>query len=160
MGKLYCAYGSNLNLDQMEMRCPTAKKLGVGKVKGYELLFKGDMHNAFATIEQNTEAEVDVLLWEIKAADERRLDCYEGYPSFYIKEMIPVQLEDGSIAEAMVYIMNPQNELGLPSLRYFETILQGYMENGLEPNKLIQAISNTYVQIIEQNQEPIQKMEM
>lgn len=35
--KLYIAYGSNLNLNQMKYRCPTAKLLGVGVVKNYEL---------------------------------------------------------------------------------------------------------------------------
>ena len=30
--RLYIAYGSNLNLPQMEYRCPTAKVVGAGDV--------------------------------------------------------------------------------------------------------------------------------
>lgn len=32
--RLYVAYGSNLNLTQMAFRCPTAKVVGKGEVKG------------------------------------------------------------------------------------------------------------------------------
>ena len=34
--KLYLAYGSNLNLEQMANRCPTAKVVGNSKINGYE----------------------------------------------------------------------------------------------------------------------------
>lgn len=40
----YIAYGSNLNLRQMAMRCPTARLLGTGLVENYELQFKGMPH--------------------------------------------------------------------------------------------------------------------
>ena len=49
--RLYIAYGSNLNLPQMEYRCPTAKVVGAGEVQGYELLFRGGSRGAVATIE-------------------------------------------------------------------------------------------------------------
>ena len=41
MAKLYVAYGSNLNKEQMRYRCPTAKFVGTGIIEGYELQFKG-----------------------------------------------------------------------------------------------------------------------
>ncbi len=39
--KLYFAYGSNINLDQMEYRCPDAKVVGPVMLDNYELLFRG-----------------------------------------------------------------------------------------------------------------------
>ena len=36
--RLYVAYGSNLNLYQMKVRCPTAKLVGTGIVKDHELM--------------------------------------------------------------------------------------------------------------------------
>lgn len=149
-----------MNLEQMSHRCPSAKKIRVGKAEGYELLFKGTPKNAYATIEPREEATVDVLLWNIEDQDERNLDIYEGYPRLYTKEMIPVQLEDGSRTEAMAYIMNPKMLLGLPSMPYFRTILQGYLENGLDERNLIQAVGNTYVQMTEQEEAMAMKMEM
>ena len=46
MAKLYVAYGSNLNKEQMRYRCPTAKFVGTGIIEGYELQFKGALHSA------------------------------------------------------------------------------------------------------------------
>ena len=56
-GKLYIAYGSNLNLAQMKYRCPTAKFIGTGILENYELQFKGSLHNAHATIAQKLEGD-------------------------------------------------------------------------------------------------------
>ena len=49
--KLYVAYGSNLNLPQMLVRCPTAKVVGASEIKDYALVFRGGRYGAVATIE-------------------------------------------------------------------------------------------------------------
>lgn len=46
---LYIAYGSNLNLPQMALRCPTAEVVGKSELKDYELLFRGGRRGAVAT---------------------------------------------------------------------------------------------------------------
>ena len=38
--ELYFAYGSNLNLDQMAVRCPQAGVVGKAVLEGYELAFR------------------------------------------------------------------------------------------------------------------------
>ena len=50
--KYYLAYGSNLNIRQMQMRCPGAKPVGTMVLKGYELLFKGSKTGSYLTIEK------------------------------------------------------------------------------------------------------------
>ena len=42
-GKLYFAYGSNINLDQMAQRCPDAQVVGPVTLENYELLFRGNL---------------------------------------------------------------------------------------------------------------------
>lgn len=37
--KLYIAYGSNLNLEQMAHRCPTAQVVGASMLKNWRLMF-------------------------------------------------------------------------------------------------------------------------
>ena len=96
-GKLYIAYGSNLNLAQMKYRCPTAKFIGTGILENYELQFKGSLHNAHATIAQKPGAAVPVGVWEIQSADELRLDRYEGYPSYYFKQELDIRMGDRTI---------------------------------------------------------------
>ena len=85
--RLYIAYGSNLNLPQMEQRCPYAKVVGASEIKNYELLFRG-----VATVEPKEGATVPVLLWKIEPLDEAALDRYEGWPHLYRKEMMDVEL--------------------------------------------------------------------
>jgi hypothetical protein len=72
--KIYIAYGSNLNLPQMEHRCPTAKVLGTSEIKDYELLFRGSKTGSYATIEPCEGSSVPVLLWCVKPKDEIALD--------------------------------------------------------------------------------------
>lgn len=85
MKKYYLAYGSNLNVRQMALRCPTAKPVGSAVIKDYELLFKGSKTGAYLTIEPKSGAEVPVAVWSVELADEERLDVYEGFPAFYYK---------------------------------------------------------------------------
>ena len=84
--KLYVAYGSNLNLEQMARRCPKAKVVGIGNLKDYQLTFR-----RVATIEPEKGAITPVGVWEITTSDERALDIYEGYPSYYRKETVTVE---------------------------------------------------------------------
>ena len=88
MKKYYLAYGSNLNVRQMALRCPTAKTVGTALIKDYELLFKGSKTGAYLTIEPKSGAEVPVAVWSVEPADEKRLDVYEGFPAFYYKAEI------------------------------------------------------------------------
>jgi hypothetical protein len=134
--RLNVAYGSNLNVGQMAMRCPTAKIYGKGILKGYRLLFKGREENAYCTIEKKRGGKVPVLVWELQPEDEKALDFYEGYPKFYDKEDVKVKLEDGTIVEAMVYIMTDKVMdriyLNLPSRSYLETVKAGYHAAGFD----------------------------
>ena len=43
MEKLYVAYGSNLNIAQMALRCPTAHIYGTGLLNNWELIYRGSM---------------------------------------------------------------------------------------------------------------------
>ena len=61
--KLYIAYGSNLNLNQMKYRCPTAKLVGKGTIENYELQFKGMPNCSYATIAPCIGKSVPVALW-------------------------------------------------------------------------------------------------
>ena len=147
MAKLYVAYGSNLNKAQMRYRCPTAEFVGTGVIEGYELQFKGALHNAYATIAPKEGSNVPVGIWTIQRADEKRLDLYEGYHenghSFYDKEQISVKLADGSSITGMVYIMDPKMDFGNPSAGYYNTVHRGYEDCGLDTTVLDQAVSGS-----------------
>lgn len=134
--KLYIAYGSNLNLRQMSRRCPTAKPIGTGMLKDYQLTFRG-----VATIEKEIGAKTHVGVWEITPSDEMALDRYEGYPHLYRKEILSVTTKKGEV-EAMVYIMNAGQAM-MPNRSYYDTIEEGYMDVGLDPMHLHEALEDT-----------------
>jgi gamma-glutamylcyclotransferase (GGCT)/AIG2-like uncharacterized protein YtfP len=123
--KIYLAYGSNLNLEQMSHRCPYATVIGTAELENYRLLFRGRRSGAVATVEPYEGRSVPVLLWEITPRDEEALDIYEGFPTLYRKETVEVSL-DGRPVKAMVYIMNEKYPAGTPSAGYYDTILTGY----------------------------------
>ena len=129
--KLYIAYGSNLNKEQMARRCPTARYVGTGMVEGYELKFKGRPDGAYATIDPKKGGSVPVAIWEIQPYDEFRLHQYEGYPNHYFTRNIPVKIGNHEVT-GMVYIMNLRAQANLPSDQYYDTVEQGYKDCDLD----------------------------
>ena len=137
MGKLYGAYGSNLNFEQMAHRCPTARFLGVGTINGYELEFRGRSRGV-ATVTACEGVSVPVGIWMIEDPDEAALDVYEGFPRLYIKQDIPTDF-NGRIIPVMYYVMVDGLPLTLPSEVYFNTILDGYEDCKIDSEPLFQA---------------------
>jgi gamma-glutamylcyclotransferase (GGCT)/AIG2-like uncharacterized protein YtfP len=129
--RLYVAYGSNLNLEQMEYRCPTAKVVGASELRGYRLTFRGGRYGAVANVEPHVGGAVPVLVWAITPADEAALDRYEGFPTLYRKETVRFEL-DGKPVDAMVYVMNEGKPLGQPNPYYYSVIREGYAEAGFD----------------------------
>ena len=140
--QLYIAYGSNLNLPQMSRRCPTASIVGTSEVKDYELLFRGNENSAVATIEPLMGNSVPVLVWDVQERDELSLDRYEGFPNFYRKELLDIEL-NGEMVSAMVYVMNDGYGFGAPSDYYLNTIAEGYASAGFDTEVLDQAVEKS-----------------
>ena len=129
--RYYIAYGSNLNVRQMRMRCPHATILGTANLKDWELLFKGSRTGSYLTIEECENGTVPVVIWEVTAADEAALDRYEGFPTFYYKRDIRLQYKGirtgrRRTVTAFAYIMHEARPIGIPSNLYMRTCLEGY----------------------------------
>lgn len=142
--RYYLAYGSNTNIEQMRYRCPTARIIGTAEIKDYELLFKGSKTGAYLTIEPKQGSSVPVAVWDVTPEDEKRLDCYEGYPTFYYKKELTVTIKGiktGKLREreAFVYIMHEDRHLGVPSLMYMRVCVNGYEDFGLPTSVLEKA---------------------
>ena len=142
--RYYIAYGSNLNIRQMRMRCPSARVIGTAAIPDYELLFKGSQTGAYLTIEPKVGASVPVAVWSVTAEDEVALDRYEGFPSFYYKaEMkLPIKgIKSGTvrIRDCFVYIMHEERSIGVPSLAYVGVCLEGYISFGFDEHFLAEA---------------------
>ena len=145
MGKrFYAAYGSNLNLPQMRKRCPCATVVGTAVIEDYRLLFRGSKTGSYLTIEPREGGRVPVAGWEVTYADEHRLDQYEGYPTFYRKESMKLDVTlagSGRVRnmECFAYVMQDGRPLGKPSNIYFYTCSQGYQSFGFDMQFLYDA---------------------
>ena len=147
--RYYLAYGSNLNLTQMADRCPEAKRRGWGRIENYELLYKGSKTGSYLTIEPKEGAYVPVGVFSVTPSDEERLDRYEGYPRFYYKKEMKIRIFDEVLQKkrtvyAFIYIMHEDRKLGIPSIFYVQTCLEGYMDFNFDFDLLEKAEEKSY----------------
>lgn len=146
---LYVAYGSNMNLEQMAFRCPDSKVVGNGKLYGWDLVF-----NIHADIvKANKSKSVPVVVWEIADKDWITLDRYEGFPSYYVKEVVDVVLANGNKKKAIVYVMaDDRKGICPPTRTYFDCIQKGYVDNKIDVGYLYKALKYSIKNETEYNQ--------
>lgn len=143
--KYYLAYGSNLNLDEMQFRCPSATPIGTTILYNHHLVFKGSAEGySYLTIEKSEGSYVPLGIFSISIFDEKKLDIYEGYQELYHKNYITINI-NGRKIDALIYIMNKEFTYHLPSKRYIETCLEGYRNFGFNPNLIKEALINTKI---------------
>ncbi len=146
-GKLYFAYGSNINLEQMVYRCPDAQVVGPVALEGYELLFRG---SGVATIGPKEGSTVHGLLWRLTPDCERSLDRYEGYPHLYGKQPVTVRDAQGRELTVMAYVMSERYRApAVPPTSYYQGILEGYRQSGLPVEALKKAWANAVREVHE-----------
>ena len=116
---LYAAYGSNMDPEQMLLRCPHSPRQGTGWLEGWRLTFGGEdigWDGALATVVEAPGSRVFVVLYEMFETDEKELDNWDGVTlGYYRKAKVRVQTLDGDVL-AWLYVLNSY-EGGLPSAR-------------------------------------------
>ncbi len=129
---LYAAYGSNLDPDQMRLRCPHSPFSGTGWVEGWRLTFGGEdlgWEGALATLVEAPGSHVFVGLYDVTPADVQQLDSWEGADTgLYRKIRVRVETLDGARI-AWVYVLDSY-EGGLPSARYLGVLAQAAEKAG------------------------------
>lgn len=134
----YLAYGSNLNLEQMAKRCPTAKPVGIGLLEDSNQAFVRFPRRSPRGRKEQCRPFGSQWLDSIE-----RSDYYEGFPRFYRKEHVKVLVGEKLVC-AMVYVMNEdQRCYALPSLTYYAVVLKGYQDAGLNESSLRNACFST-----------------
>ena len=137
MKRYYIAYGSNLNVRQMQWRCPTARVIGTAELPDHRLLFKGSLSGSYLTVEPEIGSTVPVGVWEVSEQDELRLDRYEGYPAFYYKKELELPIKGirtgkVRVRPVFVYIMHEERPIGIPSNEYVRVCAEGYRDFGFD----------------------------
>ena len=140
----YMAYGSNMNLEQMERRCPSARISNPSWImlKNYRLVFK-----TFADIIPAPGMEVPVALWDIIRGNEDTLDRYEGFipeapRDGHYRKLYWGSKEEPKAHKFMAYVMN-DDRIAPPPEHYFLACLQGYEDFGIDPAPLYEALEHS-----------------
>jgi len=153
---LYFAYGSNLNPEQMRLRCPSHKVVGLGALRDHRLAFPLTSHDwggGVASLVPAHGSSAWGVVYELSDDDLASLDRYEGYQgpgdqhNLYDREPVFVDLtrpDDGSIprrVRACCYFARPSNPAP-PSRRYLDAVLAGARHHRL-PDEYVTAIATT-----------------
>ena len=131
---LYLAYGMNTNIDQMASRCPGSISIGRVDIPDYRLVFRG-----VADIEPCPGNVLQTVMWDITPDCELALDMLEGYPTFYTKKYLNVDI-NGKMYEAMIYQMvGDRLDYSHPGMYYQQMLEEGYQDHGLDLNQIYEA---------------------
>ena len=121
------AFGSNLCVRHMAMRCPRAKKFRAFTVGEAALVFRH-----VADVTDRADSVVPGGLWKITPQCEASLDVYEGVASgLYLKRYLEVKI-DGKYEDVLFYQMRESHGVMPPGDRYLATIVEGYRDFGLD----------------------------
>jgi gamma-glutamylcyclotransferase (GGCT)/AIG2-like uncharacterized protein YtfP len=123
----YFAYGSNMNWEQMQRRCPSAKFVCNAVLKNYR--FAIARHSRLrncgtANIFAETGSEVWGIVYDVSEQELRILDGFEdGYRR---ENMLVLATGDcQSSIEVLVYIAEKEDNVPLPSAEYKRLIIAG-----------------------------------
>lgn len=130
--RLYFAYGSNLNIDQMLQRCPTATPVRTLFLRNWRLVFR-----QVADIEPADGHMVAGALYWCEQRDVAALDRYEGVKHDLYRQVRFRITKTGE--EAFFYRMN-DNYVAMPSVSYYRTIEEGFSDWGLPHQRLQDAL--------------------
>jgi gamma-glutamylcyclotransferase (GGCT)/AIG2-like uncharacterized protein YtfP len=137
---LYFAYGSNLSLAQMRVRCPEAIPVAAQDLPGYRLAFVGERtarwgRGGVATVVPQAGVSVHGALYRLSREDELALDGFEGVATGrYRKDILRIA---GHSEPTLVYLANASLDAeNMPNAKYLAVIRQGFADWGLPPEVL------------------------
>lgn len=114
---------------KMKLQNINAKPIRKYILKDYRLVYKGRADDyAYLTIEKCDGSVVPLGVFEISYFD---LEVYEGYPIFYKKIYLPLQIGEKN-KKALIYIMNEDFDYHLPTNHYIEICKEGYNDFGFD----------------------------
>jgi hypothetical protein len=118
---LYFAYGSNMDMQQMKTRCPSAKFVGLSNIKNFDYYIDA---RGVASLRPKVGATAYGILWDIRDPDDwQKLDYYEGvhhdnYRRHYIQD------EDLAGDQRCAVYISTTASVGEPRHNYQEKIVR------------------------------------
>jgi gamma-glutamylaminecyclotransferase len=108
--KLVSVYGSLLSGLGNHRVLGNSKFIGAGKTK--ELLTLVEYCGGFPSLDKSLAThQVVVETYEVTNSDTAsHLDSLEGYPSFYNRSIVDIELDNGTVVQSWIYDINNSSE--------------------------------------------------
>ena len=129
---IYFAYGSNMDLDQMKVRCPGSEALGIGQLSHYTMGFtrwSRSWKSGTADILPERGKTVYGVLFDLTFEGLKKLDKFADYPNSYLRQDVTVTCGE-ELLPAMTYVARRQGVF-LPSQSYIGKMVHGGVQNQL-----------------------------
>ncbi len=133
--RLYFAYGANMNIQAMSLRCKSSEYLGVAILKE----FRFEINSlGVATVIPDTAHSVYGILWLLSKEDEEQLDYFEGVEqNYYYKRKHAVYSQNSPHKQSALIYIATDNQPGCPRKDYIEDIISSAKLEGFEDEYLI-----------------------
>lgn len=126
------AYGANMDVAAMALRCPRSRPLGAARLLRHRLT---TTREGWLSVARDGRAWVDGVLWEIALADMAALDRFEGVgEGLYVKALQSVVASSGP-RRALVYI-GAHDGPGAPRPDYLAAVIAAARHWGLSTQAL------------------------
>ena len=135
----YFAYGSNLDVSQMRMRCPDCRPVVTGRLLGYRLGFtrhSSGWNCGVADVIPCDGHKVWGLVYELSASDLELLDQHEGHPHAYTRFQRAITSADRSFPMVWVYSVREKATFIPPSRIYLAILKRAATEHGFPDSYL------------------------
>jgi gamma-glutamylcyclotransferase len=122
---LYFAFGSNLDRDQMRVRCPNHEVLALAWLPDHRLAFTAfspGWNGGVADVVQSPGDKVWGLLYRLTRSDLESLDAYEGHPQKYRRTLVKVEQQAEHMSEVWTYVVISKSGPYPPSGPYLAVI--------------------------------------
>lgn len=138
---IYFAYGSNMDHEQMQTRCPGHRVIAVGRLSNYALAFtrwSRSWNSGTADILPEMGKEIYGVLYDLTLDDLKRMDKFADYPNSYVRQDVLVEnvgATHASSLPALTYVAIRQGVF-LPSKAYLNKMIQGAEKNKISERYL------------------------
>lgn len=138
MSAHYFAYGTNMDPRLMSANCPGAAAVAAGRLEGFRLefnVYSDRWEGGAANLEQDPQAYVWGVVWQVSPEELQTLDTFVGHPTFYRREQVKVQTGDDSV-ECVTYRVAHQRGFVRPTDAYLARMRSAIRVQGLPPEAM------------------------
>jgi hypothetical protein len=141
--RLHFAYGSNLNVEQVQARCHQASVVTVARLADYKLAFYGhskQWDGGEATLMPRPGEDLWGVVYQLSFGDAETLDSWQdvrldGTGPYFLYPTV-VADERGNPYPVLLYKKNDVSDLQMPSREHLDQIITGAQRQGLPPDYL------------------------